>query len=58
MIKTEWEPKVPSTNKIKVQMKKKQPNLAGSVRAALGKVIGSPEKSIVLPKKSAKSRVQ
>ena len=58
MIKTDWEPKVPSTNEIKRQMKKKQPHLAGSVRAALGKVIGSSEKSIALPKKSIKFRVR
>lgn len=37
---------------------KKQPHLAGSVRAALGKVIGSSEKSIALPKKSIKFRVR
>ena len=45
MIKTEWEPRVPSTEEIKIQMEKRQPHLAGSVRAALGKVIGSSEKA-------------
>lgn len=58
MIKSEWEPKVPPTDKIKIQMKKRQPHLAGSVRAALGKVIGSIEKSIVLPKKCVKSKMK
>ena len=56
MIKTEWEPKIPSTNEIKRQMKKRQPHLAGSVRAALGKVIGSSESSMVLSKKCTKPK--
>lgn len=40
MIKSEWEPRVPETRQIKEQMEKRQARLAGSVRAALGKVIG------------------
>lgn len=58
MIKTEWEPKVPSTEKIKTQMKKRQPHLAGSVRVALGKVTGASEQSIISPKKYVKSKIK
>ena len=58
MIKTEWEPKVPTTDKIKAQMKKRQPQLAGSVRAALGKVAGLSEKNVVLPKKCVKPKIK
>lgn len=48
MIKTEWEPRVPKTEEIKRQMQKRQARSAGSVRAALGKVIGAYEKSVSL----------
>ena len=57
MIKTEWEPKVPTTDKIKTQMKKRQPQFAGSVRAALGKVTGLSEKTN-LPKKCLKTKIK
>lgn len=46
MIKTDWEPRVPKTEEIKRQMQKRQARSAGSVRAALGKIIGASENSI------------
>ena len=51
MIKSEWEPRVPETWQIKEQMEKGQVRLAGSVRAALGKVIGAFDNSSPLSKK-------
>lgn len=48
MIKNEWEPRIPKTEEIKRQMQKRQARSAGSVRAALGRVIGASEKSVSL----------
>ncbi len=56
MIKTEWEPKVPKTEEIKRQMQKRQARSAGSVRAALGKVIGASEESGSLYKSRMKNK--
>lgn len=48
MIKTDWEPRVPKTEELKRQMQKRQARSAGSVRAALGKIIGAIDNSISL----------
>ena len=46
MVQSNWEPKVPAAEVMQKQVKKRQMRLAGSVRAALGKLIG--EKNVSL----------
>lgn len=53
MIKMNWEPKVPTTDEIRKQVARKQGHLAGSVRMALGKVIGS-DRTVMKPQNHMK----
>lgn len=40
MVQSNWEPKVPTAEVMQRQVEKRQMRLAGSVRAALGKLVG------------------